>query len=253
MRRRHGNRARLGGVLLAALGALALLALPSVAAAKDRNHDRIPDRWEKRHHLSLTSTRRPRPGPRPPEQPRRVQGGRQPARPRQRRRRGHGRRRERRHDRLLRPGHRQADDHPRSAATRSPASSTTDPDQVRPRLPGHEAAATTPTPRPRATARTTPGPAAATLGRTPDRRPPRPPGQGDDENDDPPGHDGTPPGASEGPGHGAEQRRPTARPPRWSSARPSTRRSWSSATASRRSRRSSSSGTRRPSTPGRTT
>ena len=53
MRRRHGQRARLGGVLLAALGALALLALPSVAAAKDRNNDRIPDRWEKRHHLSL--------------------------------------------------------------------------------------------------------------------------------------------------------------------------------------------------------
>jgi hypothetical protein len=53
MRRRHGNRARLGGALLAALGALALLALPSFAAAKDRNHDRIPDRWEKRHNLSL--------------------------------------------------------------------------------------------------------------------------------------------------------------------------------------------------------
>jgi hypothetical protein len=53
MRRRHGQRARLGGVLLAALGALALLALPSVAAAKDRNNDRIPDRWEKRHNLSL--------------------------------------------------------------------------------------------------------------------------------------------------------------------------------------------------------
>jgi hypothetical protein len=53
MRSRHGKRARLGGVLLAALGALALLALPSIAAAKDRNHDRIPDRWEKRHHLSL--------------------------------------------------------------------------------------------------------------------------------------------------------------------------------------------------------
>lgn len=54
MRRRHGNRARLGGALLAALGALALLAaLPSLAAAKDRNHDRIPDRWEHRHHLSL--------------------------------------------------------------------------------------------------------------------------------------------------------------------------------------------------------
>ena len=41
--------------LVAALGALAMLALPGVAAAKqkDRNHDRIPDRWEKRHHLSL--------------------------------------------------------------------------------------------------------------------------------------------------------------------------------------------------------
>jgi hypothetical protein len=36
-----------------ALGALALLAMPALAAAKDRNHDHIPDRWEKRHHLSL--------------------------------------------------------------------------------------------------------------------------------------------------------------------------------------------------------
>jgi hypothetical protein len=53
MRCRHGNRARFGGALLAAVGALALLALPSAAAAKDHNHDRIPDRWEKRHHLSL--------------------------------------------------------------------------------------------------------------------------------------------------------------------------------------------------------
>jgi hypothetical protein len=35
------------------LSALALLAIPSLAAAKDRNHDRIPDRWEKRHKLSL--------------------------------------------------------------------------------------------------------------------------------------------------------------------------------------------------------
>jgi hypothetical protein len=39
--------------LAAALGAIAMLALPAVAAAKDRNHDRIPDRWEKRHKLSL--------------------------------------------------------------------------------------------------------------------------------------------------------------------------------------------------------
>jgi hypothetical protein len=36
-----------------ALGALALLAMPGLAAAKDRNHDQIPDRWEKSHHLSL--------------------------------------------------------------------------------------------------------------------------------------------------------------------------------------------------------
>ena len=53
MRTRHGSRARLGTAVAMALGALALLALPSLAAAKDRNHDGIPDRWEKRHHLSL--------------------------------------------------------------------------------------------------------------------------------------------------------------------------------------------------------
>jgi hypothetical protein len=39
--------------MVAALGAIAMLALPTMAAAKDRNHDRIPDRWEKRHKLSL--------------------------------------------------------------------------------------------------------------------------------------------------------------------------------------------------------
>jgi hypothetical protein len=48
------NRARLGGLLVLALGIAALLAIPGVAAAKDRNHDKIPDRWEKRHHLSLS-------------------------------------------------------------------------------------------------------------------------------------------------------------------------------------------------------
>lgn len=49
-----GQRARLGMTWFAlALGALALLAMPSLAAAKDHNHDRIPDRWEKKHHLSL--------------------------------------------------------------------------------------------------------------------------------------------------------------------------------------------------------
>lgn len=45
---------RLTTCAAAALGALALLALPGAAAAKDGNHDRIPDRWEKRHHLATT-------------------------------------------------------------------------------------------------------------------------------------------------------------------------------------------------------
>lgn len=49
------RRPRLGMTLFAlALGVIALLAMPALAAAKDRNHDRIPDRWEKRHKLSLT-------------------------------------------------------------------------------------------------------------------------------------------------------------------------------------------------------
>jgi hypothetical protein len=40
--------------LLAPLLALAaLLALPAGALARDSNHDGLPDRWEKRHHLSL--------------------------------------------------------------------------------------------------------------------------------------------------------------------------------------------------------
>ena len=43
------------GLLLIAIGLLAMLSVPSIAAAKqrDRNHDGIPDRWEKRHRLSL--------------------------------------------------------------------------------------------------------------------------------------------------------------------------------------------------------
>jgi hypothetical protein len=41
------------GALLAGLAAVVVLALPAAASARDRNHDRIPDRWEKRHHLSL--------------------------------------------------------------------------------------------------------------------------------------------------------------------------------------------------------
>jgi hypothetical protein len=49
-----GRRARHGMTWFAlALGALALLAMPGLAAAKDRNHDHLPDKWEKAHHLSL--------------------------------------------------------------------------------------------------------------------------------------------------------------------------------------------------------
>ncbi len=49
------ERGRLAALLAVACGALLLLALPGIAAAKakDRNHDRIPDRWEKKHKLSL--------------------------------------------------------------------------------------------------------------------------------------------------------------------------------------------------------
>jgi hypothetical protein len=41
-------------LFLAAAAALALLAVPASALAKrgDRNHDRIPDKWERKHHLS---------------------------------------------------------------------------------------------------------------------------------------------------------------------------------------------------------
>lgn len=53
MIRPQARRARAGLALVAA-AALAMLALPGIAAAKDGNHDRIPDRWEKRHHLSLS-------------------------------------------------------------------------------------------------------------------------------------------------------------------------------------------------------
>jgi hypothetical protein len=53
MIRSQARRARAGLALVAA-AALAMLALPGIAAAKDGNRDRIPDRWEKRHHLSLS-------------------------------------------------------------------------------------------------------------------------------------------------------------------------------------------------------
>jgi hypothetical protein len=39
--------------LVMALAVSASLMIAGTALAKDRNHDRIPDRWEKAHHLSL--------------------------------------------------------------------------------------------------------------------------------------------------------------------------------------------------------
>ncbi len=42
------------GFGVAALAALFAIALPAAAASGDRNKDGIPDRWEKRHGLSLT-------------------------------------------------------------------------------------------------------------------------------------------------------------------------------------------------------
>ena len=50
----HRNRkSMLVSLIVGCLSLIALMAAPSGAAAKDRNHDRIPDRWEKAHHLSL--------------------------------------------------------------------------------------------------------------------------------------------------------------------------------------------------------
>ncbi len=49
---RSKSRTVFGGLVVAIVGLL-IVALPGAAAARDRNHDRIPDRWEKRHHLSL--------------------------------------------------------------------------------------------------------------------------------------------------------------------------------------------------------
>jgi hypothetical protein len=39
--------------MLALAAAVALLALPAVSQARDRNHDGLPDKWEKHFHLSL--------------------------------------------------------------------------------------------------------------------------------------------------------------------------------------------------------
>lgn len=52
MNHRHSRRRTRFAILIASVFALAL-AVTAVVSAKDRNHDRIPDGWEQRHHLSL--------------------------------------------------------------------------------------------------------------------------------------------------------------------------------------------------------
>ena len=51
------KRERLG-ILAAALLALFVLAIPGTASAKDSNKDRIPDRWERAHKLTLKKDQR---------------------------------------------------------------------------------------------------------------------------------------------------------------------------------------------------
>jgi hypothetical protein len=53
MNRSKKQPTRLRALLALALAAAALFALGGLATAKDGNDDRIPDRWEKRHNLSL--------------------------------------------------------------------------------------------------------------------------------------------------------------------------------------------------------
>ncbi|MBK8293614.1 MAG: hypothetical protein IPK93_02125 [Solirubrobacterales bacterium] len=46
------------GILFAAILALVAVSLPGAASAKDRNHDKLPDKWEKAHKLSLKKDQR---------------------------------------------------------------------------------------------------------------------------------------------------------------------------------------------------
>jgi hypothetical protein len=47
------KKLRILGILVAALVGVLAIALPGTASARDRNHDKIPDKWERHHHLSL--------------------------------------------------------------------------------------------------------------------------------------------------------------------------------------------------------
>ena len=197
------RRARLGGLLVLALGALALLALPGMAAAKgkDRNHDHIPDKWEKRHNLSVKV-----------KQTHRDQDS----------------------DHLNNLGEFQAGDNPHNsdsngngvedgeenAGTIASFDSTTG--KLTINLFGGETITGLVSEETEIECGCSHGEGSATTSsdqqggdqqgdddNNPGEEMTGPPGQGDDENDDPPGHDGTPPGAGEGPGNGFEHAQPS--------------------------------------------
>lgn len=53
------RKTRIIAVAAAALAAL-LVAVPGMASSSDANGDKLPDRWEKRHDLSLSVNQAPR-------------------------------------------------------------------------------------------------------------------------------------------------------------------------------------------------
>lgn len=192
MTRSTAGRARLGGLLALALGVFALLALPGVAAAKakDRNHDHIPDKWEKRHKLSLKV-----------KQTNRDQD----------------------HDGLTNLGEFKAGDNPRNPDTNGNgipdgeenagtiASFDTETGKLTINLFGGETitGVVNEETEIECGCNHASEEEGAISSRQEDSNPGEeqtgPSGQGEDESDDPPGHDETPSGASEGPGQGAEE------------------------------------------------
>jgi hypothetical protein len=207
----QARRVRLGGLLAVALGAVALLALPGLAAAKgkDRNHDRIPDRWEKRHKLSLKVKQTRRDQDR--DGLRNLAEFRAGTDPRDRDSDDDG----------VRDGEENAGTIASyDAETGELTIDLFDGGTVTALVDGETrivcgCSGRQSRHRHRGHGEDHPASASASHrdegesdgeSESDDDLRTGPPGQGDDHNDDPPGHDGTAPGASEGPGRGAENR-----------------------------------------------